>query len=225
MEQGRGFDLSVEGSVTREVAEPGWRWSTHVRPMVGTEWCRAFHQLFIVSGRLHVLMDDGSEQVLAAGDAAVVSPGHDAWVIGDEPCESVDFSMDYAKLIDAGAAYNELSEAGGSGTRSRNEVTHRLRERAQRGELDGSAVELVLGAVARREGRHHRPAGLTPREAEVLILIATGASAPQVAAVLGISAKTASNHIERIYDKCQVSTRSEATRFAIGHGMVKPLTT
>ena len=57
----------------------------------------------------------------------------------------------------------------------------------------------------------------------MLVLIATGASAKQVGYVLGIAPKTAATHIERIYMKCGVSSRSDATRFAIAHGLVKPV--
>ena len=210
--------------VTREVMAPGWKWSTDVKPIVGTDFCRAMHQLFILSGRLHVVMDDGAELDVSAGDAAVIPPGHDAWVVGAEQCEVVDFSPTYSQLIDAGEAYHAMTEPRASGKRSsRAAVAQRLRARARAGRLDPGAVELVLGAVGHRPRRQPGPAGLTPREVEVLVLIATGASAKQVAYVLGIAPKTASTHIERIYMKCDVSTRSDATRFAIAHGLVNPL--
>jgi len=82
-------DLAVasvgDAAITREVMHPGWRWSTDVKPVVGTDLCRASHQFFIASGRLHVVVEDGVEIELAAGDAGIIPPGHDAWVVGDEP--------------------------------------------------------------------------------------------------------------------------------------------
>lgn len=217
---------SVGGStITREVMAPGWRWSRDLRPIVATDLCRAFHQLYVASGQLRVRMEDGTELDLRAGDAAVVPPGHDAWVVGDVPCEAIDFSRDYARLVEAGEALNALAEPGdGRPGVSRTEAARRLRAQARAGRLDGAAVELVLGSVGQRRRAPGGPSGLTQREIEVLVLIATGASAKQVGLVLGIQAKTARNHVERIYAKCGVSTRSDATRFAIAHGLVTPLT-
>ena len=81
----------------------------------------------------------------------------------------------------------------------------------------------MLAAVGPRQGRLSGPAGLTPRETEVLIRIATGASAKQVARILGITQKTAATHIERIYSKIDVTSRAAATRFAIQHGLLDPV--
>jgi ethanolamine utilization protein EutQ (cupin superfamily) len=69
----------------RETLEPGWRWSTHVKPTVGTERCERYHVKYILSGRQRVVMEDGTELLLEPGDVAVIPPGHDAWVEGDEP--------------------------------------------------------------------------------------------------------------------------------------------
>jgi len=90
------------GSVTvsRGRLEPGWRWSNDVKPIVGTDSCMVPHKGFAVSGRLHIVMDDGTEVEIGAGDAHDIPPGHDAWVVGDEPYVGVDFSeemADYAK--------------------------------------------------------------------------------------------------------------------------------
>ena len=73
-------------TITRTVYQPGWKWSTDVKPVVGTEACQAAHTGYIISGRLHARMDDGREYDFGPGDAHVVSAGHDAWVEGDEPC-------------------------------------------------------------------------------------------------------------------------------------------
>lgn len=210
-------------TITREVMKPGWSWSNDVKPIVGTDLCPASHRLFIVSGHLHVVMEDGAELELRTGDAAVIPPGHDAWVVGDEPCEAVDFSPSYSQLIAAGEAYQAMTAPRSGARSSRAQASQKLRAEARAGRLDAGAVELVLGAVGQRPRRQRGPAGLTAREVQVLVLIATGASAKQVAYVLGIAPKTAATHIERIYTKCSVSTRSGATHFAIAHGLVKPV--
>lgn len=81
-----------EATVGRGVFEPGWRWSVAVKPIAGTDTCLAHHTLYILSGRMGVRMDDGSEHEIGAGDVAVIPPGHDAWTVGDEPCVGIDFT-------------------------------------------------------------------------------------------------------------------------------------
>jgi hypothetical protein len=78
-------------TIGRADLRPGWRWSADVKPLVGTESCQATHTSYVVSGRLHVVMSDGREADLGPGDAHLVGPGHDAWVIGDGPCVTIDF--------------------------------------------------------------------------------------------------------------------------------------
>ncbi len=79
--------------------EPGWRWSEHVKPIAGTDSCQATHLIYCVSGRMKVVMNDGAEGEIGPGDLIAIEPGHDAWVVGDEPCVSVDFGgyAQYAK--------------------------------------------------------------------------------------------------------------------------------
>jgi mannose-6-phosphate isomerase-like protein (cupin superfamily) len=79
-------------SASRLVFEPGWRWSENVKPIAGTDSCQVLHTGYHVSGRLHVRMDDGTEEEFGPGDAYVIPPGHDAWVVGEEPVVSVDMS-------------------------------------------------------------------------------------------------------------------------------------
>jgi quercetin dioxygenase-like cupin family protein len=79
------------GAVGRATFEPGWRWSEHVKPIAGTDSCQVAHLSYVVSGRMHVKMDDGSEHEVGPGDVMALSPGHDAWVVGDEPSVQVDF--------------------------------------------------------------------------------------------------------------------------------------
>jgi len=79
--------------------EPGWKWSEHLKPIAGTNTCQAPHLLYCLSGRMHVVMDDGSEGEIGPGDVVSIAPGHDAWTVGDEPCVAVDFGgyAQYAK--------------------------------------------------------------------------------------------------------------------------------
>ena len=79
------------GQVGRIIAEPGWRWSTDVKPIAGTESCEAPHFQYHVSGRLAVRMDDGTELIAEPGDITSLPSGHDAWVVGDEPVVVIDW--------------------------------------------------------------------------------------------------------------------------------------
>ena len=94
-------ELITLGDVTfgRATFEPGWRWSQDVKPIAGTEWCEAPHFQYQVSGRMHVVMEDGTEFDLGPGDVSLLPPGHDAWVVGEEPVVVVDWhgASDYAK--------------------------------------------------------------------------------------------------------------------------------
>jgi len=99
-----------------------------------------------------------------------------------------------------------------------------LRSEVRAGRLDAHAVDAVLAAAGQPNGkRRSGPAGLTPREIEVLALIARGATTRQVAQRLEITPKTAETHIERIYTKTGASTRSTATLFAMQHGLLDTL--
>ena len=75
----------------RLTAQPGWRWSECIKPVVGGDSCQARHVGFVSSGRIHLLHDDGSEMEAGPGDAYVIEPGHDAWVVGDEPLIAFEF--------------------------------------------------------------------------------------------------------------------------------------
>nr|WP_206202060.1 nuclear transport factor 2 family protein [Thermus caldilimi] len=68
----------------RETLAPGWQWSKHVKPVVGGNSCQRFHVKIFLAGRQRVRMDDGTEMEFGPGDVAVMHPGHDAWVVGDE---------------------------------------------------------------------------------------------------------------------------------------------
>jgi cupin domain len=72
--------------------EPGWRWSINVKPMAGTDSCQVLHTGYVISGRMAVRMDNGEEREFGPGDAFLMPSGHDAWIVGEEPCELVDFT-------------------------------------------------------------------------------------------------------------------------------------
>lgn len=81
--------------------EPGWRWSEHVRPIAGTDTCQSPHFLYVVSGRMHVVMNDGTEAEATPNSVARIEPGHNAWVVGDEDCVVVDFGASPAYALSA----------------------------------------------------------------------------------------------------------------------------
>ena len=94
------LELARLGGVTigRGTAEPGWCSSKHVRPIAGGASCEMIHVGVIVSGREAVRMAVGTEAELRPGDAFLVGAGHDAWVVGDEPCVSLDLIGGFADL-------------------------------------------------------------------------------------------------------------------------------
>jgi mannose-6-phosphate isomerase-like protein (cupin superfamily) len=79
-------------TIGRATMQPGWRWSQSVKPLVKTERCQVAHTGYMVSGRLRVAMADGAEQEFGPGEAFAIPPGHDAWVVGDEPAVNIDFA-------------------------------------------------------------------------------------------------------------------------------------
>lgn len=97
---GRAEILAVgDAEIGRLVFEPGWRWSTDVKAIAGTDSCEAPHFQYHVAGRLAIRMDDGTEFVAGPGDVTSLPSGHDAWVVGDEPVVVVDWygASNYAK--------------------------------------------------------------------------------------------------------------------------------
>ena len=95
------FEIIRIGGMTigRATYEPGWRWSEHVKPTAGTSSCQVAHFGYVISGRMRVVMDDGTEGEAGPEDVVAIAPGHDAWIVGDEPCVMLDFQggQSYAK--------------------------------------------------------------------------------------------------------------------------------
>ena len=99
---GRGQLALVElGDTTlgRMRYEPGWRWSEDLKPLVGGESCQIRHVGVVISGHFHVEMDDGATMELLPDDVYEIPPGHDGWVVGDEPAVVIDWygASGYAK--------------------------------------------------------------------------------------------------------------------------------
>ncbi|HET8603672.1 MAG TPA: HD domain-containing phosphohydrolase [Marmoricola sp.] len=130
-----------------------------------------------------------------------------------------------ARVLAAACAYQEMVEPRAQRPAlPAARAASQLRADVRAGLLDADAADAVLvaaGGAGRR--RMPGPAGLTAREREVLVLIARGASTRDVARELGISQRTAGTHIERIYTKTGVSSRSTATLFALRNGLLDPL--
>jgi hypothetical protein len=92
-EKGKMELIRIGGGVVGKMTlQPGWRWSLHVKPIAKTEWCEAPHFQYQASGRVHVVMSDGSEFESGPGTVSVLPQGHDAWVVGNEPVVLIDWS-------------------------------------------------------------------------------------------------------------------------------------
>jgi hypothetical protein len=72
--------------------QPSWRWSSHIKPVAGTESCQSAHLGVQLSGTMHIKMDDGTERDIRAGDVVNIPPGHDGWVVGNEPVVFIDIT-------------------------------------------------------------------------------------------------------------------------------------
>jgi len=150
------LDDNVIGRMTYE---PGWRWSTDIKPVAGTETCQYHHVGYTVSGRLRVQMPDGTELEVGPEEVFEFPPGHDAWVVGDEPWVSIDFEamrtygrkLDDAEertlaslvLTDIVDSTRRASELGASAWR------HLVSEHNQRAER---AVDRLRGRVVKTTG-------------------------------------------------------------------------
>lgn len=81
-----------EHTVARATFAPGWHWSEHVGPIAQTKLCEVEHLAYVLSGRMRIRMEDGTEAEFGTGEVMAVKPRHDAWVLGKEPCVLIDFT-------------------------------------------------------------------------------------------------------------------------------------
>jgi class 3 adenylate cyclase len=133
-----GFlDLITIGGMTmgRETLTPAWSWSRHVKPLAGSERCEFHHVGYQLSGRWMVEDRDGLQLEIKPGDIFDTPPGHDAWVIGDEPCITIDFqgiadwalrgpslrtlvTVLFADIVDSTGTIARIGDAGWRGLKS-----------------------------------------------------------------------------------------------------------
>jgi len=78
-------------TIMRVTFQPGWKWSDCIKPVAGTDSCLAPHINYVISGRMIIKMDNGIQKEIGPGDAAVIPPGHDAWVVGEQEFVAIDF--------------------------------------------------------------------------------------------------------------------------------------
>ena len=83
-----------EGRVKRVIYPPGFRWSSHMKPLVGTDWCMHAHVGFLARGRVHIQYADGCTAEFAAPQVITIQPGHDGWVEGPEPAVVIEFDFE-----------------------------------------------------------------------------------------------------------------------------------
>jgi len=92
-----GVQLDVanagNGRVKRVIYKPGFRWSTHMKSIVGTDLCMHAHVGFLVSGQIHIQYADGCTLEFVAPQVVSIEPGHDGWVVGDEPAVLIEFDF------------------------------------------------------------------------------------------------------------------------------------
>ena len=139
-----------EQTIGRATIQPGWRWSVHVKPLVDTPSCTVRHLGLALQGRFHVLMDDGHELEIGPNDVFDIPPGHDAWVVGEEPFETVEVAGIYG--------FGRPSVGGGSYLTSVL-ITDVVDSTATLQQLGGEAWDAVLRSLfeqARRTLDRHR---------------------------------------------------------------------
>lgn len=153
--------MITRGGITlsHDVHQPGWRWSTHIRPLVKTEWCEVHHIDVLVRGRMHVMLNDGTEFEVGPMSVMDIPAGHDAWVVGDEPAETISWRgvREWLKPLDtlserilATLVFTDLVGSTATATR--------LGRRAW-GELRASHEQRARDIVARFHGRNVEATG------------------------------------------------------------------
>src|SRR4051794_14019178 len=110
-DHGRAVIATAGGAAfLRGTFEPGWRYSTDVGPLVGATSCQVRHLGYVLAGRMHIAMEDGTQIEVAEGDVFDLPAGHDAWVVGDQRVEMIDTSPESTRYAKGGAAPAAVSE-------------------------------------------------------------------------------------------------------------------
>ncbi len=141
-------------TIVRAVFNPGFRWTADVKPAAGTDSCQGAHTGYVLSGQFAVRMDDGTEAVFGPGDAHVVSPGHDAWVVGEEPCVLIDIASAQPAANPAATARRVTCHPCG--------VEFRAERSDQIDELVAAVQQHALGSHGHEVAREHIMSELVP---------------------------------------------------------------
>lgn len=97
---GRADIVRVGNSTIAQLSlEPGWHWADDIKPLVGTDTCQVRHVGYLVSGRMNVTMEDGSNLEIGPGQAYVIEPGHDAVVVGSDNVRAIEYSTEAAETF------------------------------------------------------------------------------------------------------------------------------
>jgi len=98
------IDIAHAGKarIKRVIYPPGFRWSTHIKPVVGTDFCMHAHVGFLAHGQIHMEFADGCIREFAAPQAVLIEPGHDGWVVGTEPAVLIEFDFEGATCRNLG---------------------------------------------------------------------------------------------------------------------------
>ena len=143
------------------VLEPGWRWSTHVRPHVGGDWCEARHVGVVLSGRFEVMMRDGTTIQFGPLDAFEIPASHDGYTVGDEPCVQIEWSglrAAFGGFRMIGADDRALATLLFTDIVDSTQTAHRLGDAAWR-ELLSTHYESARAALERHRGREVNTTG------------------------------------------------------------------
>jgi class 3 adenylate cyclase len=159
-----------ELTVERGELQPGWSWRQHVKPIVRTEWCRFHHRGVVLSGQLGIRMDDGEEAIIGPDSVFDVPPGHDGWVVGDEPLVTIDWAgvegwasppgegermlatLLFTDIVDSTTLARRLGDAAWTRSRGLHDETVRLvlsRFRGREVETAGDSFLAVFDGAAR----------------------------------------------------------------------------
>ena len=139
-------------TVGRATQQPGWRWTSHLQPTVGGEWCQARHVGIVLSGRMHTDFSDGSSMDVGPGDVFETGPGHRGFVVGDEPIVTIEWEGLRTWSTPIGIGERVVVTLLFTDLVGSTEIAGRVGEHAW-GDLMARHNELVRHAIDRHRGR------------------------------------------------------------------------